>query len=313
MNRIERKNCEKQYIESIKEKMKLFIQKGLLKPIEEYQTIHNWVQQFSENNLVPYLLLDTLIILTKEQVEASFRNIIEQIRTSIYVCNPTLSDDELFSLFEDHIEHSAFISACNPGETAGGAPETLRALRKVIGEDKFNEIAVTDICKGISDGTIRNVYVVDDFIGTGKTMCKFIKTEHLCENCTCGKQIGKCSLYCAMKKNPNTRFTIVSVVLHQKGAEHIVDEMKGVQLMSSFNVDTSYDLLSDTCELYRDPKYIHDTVELIERIMKENHMDKNDYALHLPIAISDAFPNNSLEVFWWAESPTWNPLAPRRH
>lgn len=313
MNRIERENCEKQYVEGIKEKMKLFIQKGLLKPIEEYQTIRNWIQQFPEGSLTPYLLLDTLIILTKDQVEASLRNVIEQIKASIYLSKPTLSDEELYSLFENHIEHSAFIGACNPGEMAGGAPETLRALRKVIGGDKFNEIAVTDVCKGISDGTIKNVYVVDDFIGTGKTMCKFMKTEHLCENCTCGKEIGKCSLYCAMNKNPNTRFTIVSVVLHQKGAEHITNEMKCVQLMSSFNVDTTYDLLSENCELYRDTNYIKETIRAVVEIMREQNMDGNEYALHLPIAISDAFPNNSLEVFWWAESPKWNPLAPRRH
>lgn len=313
MNRIERENCEKQYIEGIKEKMKLFIQKGLLKPIEEYQTIHNWIQQFPEGDLAPYLLLDTLIILTKDQVEASLRNIIEQIKASIYLSNPTLSDEELFSLFENHIEHSAFIGACNPGEMAGGAPETLRALRKVIGGDKFTEIAVSDICRGISDGSIEDVYVVDDFIGTGKTMCKFMKSEHLCENCVCGKEIGKCSLVCAMKNNPKTRFTIMSVVLHKEGAKQIVDEMQGIRLMSSFNVNTSYDLLSESCELYRDPNYIKEAIKTVVGIMKDHNMDGNEYALHLPIGISDAFPNNSLEVFWWAESPDWSPLAPRQH
>lgn len=313
MNKIDREKCEKQYIESIKEKMKLFIQKGLLNPIEEYQTVHNWIQQFSDNSIVPYLLLDTLVILTKDQVEASLKNVLEQIKTSIYVNNPTLSDTELFSLLDDHMEHSAFISACNPGETAGGAPETLRALRKVIGGKKFTEIAVFDICKGISDGKIRNVYVVDDFIGTGKTICKFMKSEHLCENCVCGKEIGKCSIICAMKNNPDVRFNIISVVLHGEGAKHITDEFKGVTLLSSFNIDGAYDLLSETCELYRDPNYIKETIDVVTNIIKEHHMDDNEYALHLPIGISDAFPNNSLEVFWWAESPKWKPLAPRQH
>lgn len=312
MKNIDREASEKEYISSVIEKMRFFIHKGLLKPIEEYQTIHNWVQQFPEGSLVPYFLLDTLVMLTRDQVEASLKNIIEQIKSSIYSRNPTLSDAQLFSLFEDHIAHSVFISACIPGHTAGGAPETLRSLRKVIG-NQFSEIAVNDICREVRNHNIRNVYIVDDFIGTGKTIETFMKSEHLCEKCICGKEIGKCSLLCAMRNNPDIQFAIISVVLHEKGKSHIRDSIKDIQLLSSFAIDNDYDLLSESCTLYRDSEYTGEIRRIVSEILKEYDMDKNQYALHLSLGVSDSFPNNSLELFWWSESESWKPLAPRRH
>lgn len=304
--------CERQYVESVKEKMRFFVIKELVNPIDDYQTISNWVDQFPEDSVTPYFLLDTLIILTRKQVEASIRNIFEQIKAKIYVSNPNLSDKMLFAKYEEHLEKSVFISACMPGQTAGGAPETIRALRTVI-EDKFNEISVPEVCQRITNGSIDHVYIVDDFIGTGNTICKILKHEYLCDACSCGQGIKKCSLQCALNHQTNVEFTVISVVLHKAGEKLIKDSFKNIKILSAFTIDESYDLLSDACELYRDADYIEQIISEVRSIMDEHHMDENPFALHLPIGISGAFPNNSLELFWWSDSTEWKPLVRRLH
>lgn len=312
MDTFDRERFEQQYVSSIKERLRFFVQKGLLAAINDYQTVNNWISQFPENSMTPYFLLDTLTVLTREQVEASLRNIIEQIKASIYVNNPNLTDVELFQAYEKHIESSVFISACKPGHTAGGAPETLRALRTTIGK-KFEEIAVTDVCKSIKEKKLKHIYVVDDFIGTGETICKILSYEYLCDNCTCGDGIKKCSLHCAAQNNRDVKFAVISIIMHEQGKEKITEAFNEFELMHAFSVNDSYDLLSDKCTLYRDSDYKDTIIADIKKIMNDHHMTKNIYALHLPVGISGSFPNNSLELFWWGESSEWEPLIRRQH
>jgi len=106
---------------------------------------------------------------------------------------------------------------------------------------------------------------------------------------------------------------VISVVLHKAGEKLIKDSFKNIKILSAFTIDESYDLLSDACELYRDAEYIEQIISEVRSIMDEHHMDENPFALHLPIGISGAFPNNSLELFWWSDSTEWKPLVRRLH
>lgn len=312
MQNMERETCEQQYKDNIVAQLKFFVQKNLFYPITDYQTIHNWIKQFPANSLTPYFILDTLIILTTGQVEASLKNIVEQIMSSIYKENPSLSDEALFAAYRTHLEHSVFLCACSPGQMAGGAPETMRALRNVIGKG-FCEVAVTDLCKTIKEKGIRNVYIVDDLIGTGETIKKQLKHKYVNERCICGSESTRCSLECASKCNKEVKFTIISVILHQKGKLRINNEFQNFNLLTAYNIDIAYNLLSEKCELYRDPQYKEKIIADIQEILRKNEMTGNPYALYLPVGINGAFPNNSLELFWWTKSSKWKPLFPRQH
>lgn len=312
MQNIDREICEQQYKDDIIAKLKFFVQKGLFYPITDYQTIHNWIKQFPVNSLTPYFILDTLIILTKGQVEASLEKIVEQIMSSIYKANPTLSDEALFSAYKTHIEESVFVCACTPGQMSSGAPETMRALRNVIG-DNFCEVAVTDLCKTIKEKSIKHVYIVDDMIGTGKTIVRQIEQEYTSEKCTYDSMSTRCSLKCASSNNPDVEFAVISVIMHEDGEQRINDNFKNISLMTAYKIDIGYNLLSEKCELYRDPQYKEKIIADIKEVLEKNKMTENPFALYLPVGISDTFPNNSLELFWWAKSTEWKPLFPRRH
>lgn len=312
MQEIEREKYEQQYKSRIEAQLAFFVHKRLLGPIADYQTIRNWIQQFPEGSLTPYFLLDALVILTREQVEASLRNIVEQIKASIYVKNPDFDDEKLYAEYEKHLSSSLFVCACAPDEMAGGAPETMRILRSIIG-GMFKEASIPDLCETIRIKKIKNVYIIDDFIGTGETIAKQLKKQHLSEKCPNEASIAKCSLQCVAANNPDVSLTIVSVVAHLKGKERLENEFPEFKQMSAYSIDDDYDLLSEGCALYRDSLYMKQTIEDIRKIINDYKMGDNPFALNLPLGISGEFPNNSLELFWWNESDSWKPLAPRNH
>lgn len=300
---------EFKYKDDVEEQMKFFIQKGLLGPIKNYQQIFNWIMQFPSESLTPYFLLDALIVVSQQQAQASLENILEQIKASIYKDNPTLSDEELFALYEEHMTHSVFVAASLPGDTASGAPQIMRDLRAIL-EGKFYETAVSQLCSVIRERQIAHVYIADDIVGTGQTIATRLKYEEWCTNCPRKETLVNCSLEHIANCHPNIDFTVISVIMHAKGQEHIKGRF---QPLMAYAIDTAYDLLSKDCALYRDKQYRETIVEDINRIMDEHNMRGNKYALYLPVAICDEFPNNSLELFWWPDAPEWEPLLRRVH
>lgn len=300
---------ESKYKADIEEQMKFFIQKGLLGPINNFQQILKWIQQFPSESLTPYFLLDALIVVPQQQAQASLENILEQIKASLYKDNPTLSDEELFALYKEHMTHSVFVGASLPGDTASGAPQIMRELRKIL-KGKFFEAAVSQLCGVIQERQIAHVYIVDDIVGTGETITKRLKYEEWCTSCPCKKAPTNCSLEHIANCHPNIDFTVISVIMHEKGKNRIKGRF---QSLMAYTVDTAYNLLSKNCVLYRDKQYREAIIDDIKKIMDEHNMRDNKYALYLPVAICDEFPNNSLELFWWPDSSKWYPLLRRVH
>lgn len=304
---------EYQYRSTMESQIKLFIGKHFWEPIKEYQTINNWLSQFPEESLAPYFLMDALIVFTKEQVAVSLGNILEQVRTSIYQEHPNWSDHDLFVTYKEHLAQSVFICACTQGQMASGAPETMRAFRDIAVEGPFQEVSAAKLCHTILGNNIKYVYIVDDFIGTGTTMATQLNCAHSHDDCPCGATCPHCTLKCAADHHPGVQFTVVSVVMHEKGKCRLEDEFKQFKLMTAYQIDDTYDLLSKECILYRDPNYIEEIISEVHMLMKKYQMKENQFAQHLPLAISGKFPNNSLQLFWWSQSPDWKPLIPRRH
>lgn len=302
---------EKQYKDDIESQMDFLSQRQLLGSID-IQTIKNWISQFPVESLTPYFLLDSLVFLSTSQIKASLSNIVEQIKSSIYVKNPNLSDEQLFCKYEEHLEQSVFICACLPSQMASGAPPTTRAFRDIIGA-KFKSADVADLCKTILERKIENVYIIDDFIGTGATIKKQINYQHACNGCIYNHPKKTCSLACAASTLKNIKFNIISVVLHEQGIINLKKDFPLFNTMAAYYIDDTYNLLSNNCTLYRDDHYKKKIISETKEIARCKNMHQNKYALNLPLAISEAFPNNSLELFWWAQSEDWMPLLARRH
>lgn len=312
MPNLDRKINEQKFISDVEAQTKFLISKGLFEPISEYQTIRNWIDQFPEDSLTPFFLLDSLIILNRAQVEAALVNILEKIKSQIYRNNPTASDSVLFSIFENHIKHSIFVCACTQDNMASGAPETTRILRNVVGE-RFQESSVEKICLNIVEKEIEHVYIIDDLVGTGETISRQIKQNYLCERCICGYDSNKCSIMCASRHHKDVDFTVVSVIQHVTGKKRIRQEHSQINTLTAYEIDESYSLLSEKCIVVRDPEYLERIIAEIKSVSKENGIMDSPYSLSLSIGISGGFPNNSLALFWWAKTTAWKPLIPRQH
>lgn len=309
---LDRKINEQKFISDVEAQTRFLINKGFFEPISEYQTVRNWIDQFPKDSLTPFFLLDSLIILNRAQVEAALVNILEKIKSQIYRNNPTASDSDLFSIFENHISHSVFVCACTQDNMASGAPETTRILRNVVGE-QFQESSVEKICLNIVERGIEHVYIIDDFVGTGETISKQIKKTYLCEKCICGYDNNKCSIFCASKHHTEVDFTVVSVIQHVAGKEKLRQEHSKINTVTAYEIDESYSLLSENCIVVRDSEYLDRIIAEIKSVSEKNGIIDSPYSLSLSIGISGGFPNNSLALFWWAKTATWKPLVPRQH
>lgn len=280
------------------------------KDLKDVSVIETWISNFPEGSILPYVLLDSLTIITDEQRAACVRDIIAQIRASIYKENIGLSDAELNKLFKKHLLTSSFVCACRMGDVASSAAGVGKDYKKALGNG-FQESEPIELCRKIHDGSVKYVYIVDDFIGTGSQMDGYIKNESVAERCAASEGIGRCSIACLIQNCPDVEFTILPIVVHSCGYKRLTDKYPNLKILYAYQIDESYDLLSEKCALYHVPE--DQAKQWIEAIkdLREKHQMESDYRLNVPLGFEDKFPNNALELYWWTKDRAWVPLLAR--
>lgn len=302
---------QEQYCSRVKENVEELAKDGWYgKDLEDISAIEMWISNFPEGSILPYVLLDSLTIITDEQRAACVRDIIAQIRASIYKKNIGLSDAELNELFKEHLVSSSFVCACRMGDVASSAAGIGREYKKVL-KNAFQESEPIELCRKIHDGSIRHVYIVDDFIGTGSQMHSYIENVSVTEHCTVGEEIGHCSIACLMQNCPDVEFTILPIVAHSCGYKYLKEKYPNLKMLYAYQIDENYDLLSEKCGLYHVSKdKAKQWIEAIKDLRKKHQME-SDYRLNVPFGFEDKFPNNALELYWWTKDTAWVPLLPR--
>lgn len=306
---LDRNQIEEKYKNYINKKVERYVAQKWWGPIKGNE-IRRWIKQFPEDSLVPYLLLDSLNIITTEQIEASLRAILEQLRSNIFCENPNLSDEELYALWNNHMEKTLFIPAHTVRDSISSAPIITRTLKKLIPNFESHTSVAEELCGDLMKATIENVYFVDDFIGTGRQMSGYLEHEFYCNsNCCTQTEKKSCSIRNLMSVRDNVKFNVITVAQHNAGGNKLKRAHPQLNFLTANTLDDTYDLLSSTCSVYIDEKYLCDVQKAIAEIKKTYNVS-NDYSLNLPLGFEHGFPNNALETYWWSQS-NWQPLIGR--
>lgn len=302
---------QEQYCARVKENVEELAKDGWYgKDLKDISAIETWISNFPKGSILPYVLLDSLTIITDDQRAACVKDIIAQIRSSIYKENIGLSDAELNQLFKEHLAASSFVCACRMGDVASSAAGVGKEYKKALGKS-FQESEPIELCRKIHDGSVKYVYIVDDFIGTGSQMDGYIKNESVAEHCATREDIGHCSIACLIQSCQDVEFTVLPIVAHSCGYKRLAEKYPNLKIICAYQIGESYDLLSQQCVLYHVSK--DGAKQWIEAIkdLKEKHQMKSDYRLNVPFGFEDKFPNNALELYWWTKDTVWVPLLAR--
>lgn len=302
---------QERYCVRVKENVEELAKDGWYgKDLKDVSAIEMWISNFPKGSILPYVLLDSLTIITDEQRAACVRDIIAQIRASIYKENIGLSDVDLNQLFKEHLAASSFVCACRVGDVASSAAGVGKEYKKAL-MSGFQESEPIELCRKIHDGSVKYVYIVDDFIGTGSQMDGYIKNESVAEHCVASEEIGHCSIVCLIQNYPGVEFTILPIVAHSCGYKRLTEKYPNLKILYAYQIGESYDLLSEKCALYHVPE--DEAKQWIETIkdLREKYQMRSGYRLNVPLGFEDKFPNNALELYWWTKDTVWVPLLAR--
>lgn len=302
---------QERYCAKVKEDVEELAKDGWYgKDLKDVDAIETWISNFPEGSVLPYVLLDSLTIITDEQLTACVSDIIAQIRASIYKKNIGLSDAELNKLFKKHLASSSFVCACRMGDVASSAAKVGREYKKAL-RNAFQESEPIELCKKLHDGSVRYVYIVDDFIGTGNQMDGYIRNESVVECCAVDERIGYCSIACLIQNYPDVEFIILPIVAHSCGYEHLTKEYPNLKILYAYQIGENYNLLSEKCTLYHVPENTAKQWIQAIKVLQETYQMKSGYRLSVPFGFEDKFPNNALELYWWTKNTAWVPLLAR--
>lgn len=296
----------------IRERIDFLVKERLLGAIT-VSDIDQWIGNFEQGSDLPYLLLNALIVVNNDQMQACVVDLSNKIKARFYLNNILLTDAELKEKYSEYLEETAFVCATRSGDAASSASWMGHQFRRLLGRG-YNEYDLNGLCRKINDKKIKRVYIVDDFVGTGKQMMGFISDEKRRDVCISNGTDCECSVECVIRMYPDISFTIASIILCDEGHIRLREKYPNVEFLCCYKVGAEYDLLSKKCQLYKDMKLGEDEIDLaiseMGNICKEKKM-ACDYSLHLSCGFEDSFPNNALELFWWNESAEWTPLRAR--
>lgn len=274
-----------------------------------------WVKNFPADSTLPYVLLNSLVIINDDQKRACVEYLYRNIQADYYQENMEKSDEQLTTGFSQYLKDTAFVCAAYGGDTASSAAQIMLELRELLGNG-YQEYNEHELCAAIREKRIKRVYLVDDFVGTGTQMKTFIAGKKATIRCIHDKD-KLCCLECLIRDYPEVKFGIFAIVICKKGQGEILEEYPNMHFNNAYFLDDEYDLLHEQCLAYRSiqdspqkREQISACVQEIEAIRKAFGMD-NDYSLHLPCGFEKTFPNNALELFWWNRHGNWKPLLSR--
>lgn len=212
-----------------------------------------------------------------------------------------------YSKFKDIVgeeyKNSLFLPLGSQGGIFNGAYEIMPLFRRINRIDKTRIVMQTqDFLTKRDTSSVQNIVLVDDFIGSGTTLIKYIKL---------------------LKKDymsflENKCIYVIVVVVGEKGLESI-DKLRketGLEIKEIIyhkRMEKAFTDLSGIFSNEKDRAYAKKIIRKYEKNVAKRSIDimgfKNSEGL---IGFYYNTPNNTLAVFWDSkEESTWVPILPR--
>ena len=299
-------NDNKQFLDTYKK----YINKGWYSESISTARLDNWTSNFPNNNINGFnpilcakFLLDSLIYYQEKHTRAIITSIESKILSSFnqrlhLIKGRRIEEDELKRLWISYKDQCLFIAAADSGLTGDSAHQISRLWRNTT---TMSVVGIERIEDEISNNGKRHIFFVDDFIGTGSKMIKFLSEPLYL------KIAGEDSISKFIDSHPMCDFNIAVIAIHQAGLKKISSAFPNLELFYGDYYDSEYDLISDECILY--DLFGEDKNSIISYLStKQNELDYNNpYSLNLPIAFQHGCPNNSLSLYHSEES-NWKKL-----
>lgn len=277
---------------SFVDKYKIFVDKSWFVKIKKSK-MDRWVNNFEENLCCAHFLLNALILYKDPQIIAiisELQNVMQsQLYSELQQKKPIrINEKELFDLWGLFVKETCLIAVVKPDSNSGSGHQAIRLWRD---NSRFIEATVIKLEEKILEG-YKNIFFVDDFIGTGKRINDFLSDNII------NKNSHSQNVYDIVQKYQNVKFGVITFAAYKNTIDALKTKYQNINFLSSEIFDDSYDLLSENCRFFtcfeKEKNNIRSYIKEKRKSMKKN----NDYALNLSIAFEYGFPNNSLELYW---------------
>lgn len=254
-----------------------------------------------------HFLLNSLIFYQERQLEALVHSIVNKIITEInqnmeQKKGKRLSDKELNEYWSEYKSEMCIIPAASSKDVGSSAYQMCRIWRNEVGVDTFSIEELPNVVR-----EKKHVFFVDDFIGTGKKINKFLKNQLL------KTSNGDISLKNFMNKEKDkVDFNVSVFAIYYEGQELLYRNYPYIRCYYGDYYNYQYDMTSNDCILYDEfEKNKSQIIEYIEAKNKELKYNK-DYVRNLPIAFHHGCPNNSSPLYY-ASNSNWRNLLKESH
>ena len=301
------------YNKSFLDTYKKFISKGWYDSVIPTRTLELWCENFSmspsdkfDSSVCAFFLLNSLVFYQERQLEAIIVQIQDKIKSELNqkyeeLRGYRLSDDEIEGIWKIYKQESFIVTAAIPSQTGDSAYQATRFWRNISGIDIGS---IADLSKVINESGKKHIFFVDDFIGTGTKMTKFLSSRIPETKETVGDIINRFK--------DSVDFNIAVFAIYENGKKFILDQFPRVNFYFGDLYTEEYNLISEKCVLY--DMFLEEKENIIQYIkdkLKEFN-DDNKYALNLPVAFHHGCPNNSLSLYY-KSSQNWNKLLSESH
>jgi hypothetical protein len=262
--------------------------------------LNNWINAHRDQNepLLAAALLDNLIYRSKPQFSALLENLVLNVRLP-GGARPHDADfvESLSRRTDPRVRIAPVIAPDQPPTKSG--PYVLRLLQRQF-RIRDEWLIWPDQIVDVPDGT-RQIFLLDDFTGTGDQFTSFWRKQHLNE---------------VMDRRPDLEFVLLAAAIHETGLIEIRRAIPRLTVMYSERLGLQHHFCAGTVlDQYREPEVKKVIVESLGKVCgalgiggARGHLGYGDLALCY--AFEHATPNNTLPIYW-QESDRWPALLSR--
>jgi hypothetical protein len=294
------------YIASIIERCEDLIYHGIWNGIH-ITRFRGWLSNFTteEERYFAACILDFLIFRSEDQTVAMLKQLLQRILPDLHRNNPMplsgfINFENRLIVRPDNREPGirlvTVLRRSDPHSKS--SPTIARLLKRRLSIDEDYIIKPKQIKKYITK-RVKVFIFIDDFLGTGDQINKFINEENL-------EPLFK-----------TCYFAYTPLTAHCKGIDKLNKTHPNLRVSAVEILDKSHSLFQDICSCFDDSLNNPSCAESFYSylIRKKNlniyRSQRRGWGnLQLAYAFSHAVPNNCLPILWWSKD-SWRPLFDR--
>lgn len=291
--------------EQLLETHKRFINKGWYDSAISIDALERWLNNFPEPKnddefdvrICAKFLLDSIIFYQNRHIIAIIKSLMNQQKSALNEKKEKeygrrLSEDELKREWEQYIKDSCIIAAAKPEDTGGSAHSIARHWRN---KSNIDGEGVINLRKAVRENNKKHIIFVDDFLGTGTKMKRFLSDKIF----EVKSLYGFTSVQEFMSENADgVDYSVAVIAMCEEGYDKLSKLFPNIKFLFGDYYSKEYNLTNENFSLYS--LYSKDKKEILAYIQeKQNELDPdNKYALNLPVVFSHGCPNNTLALFY---------------